>query len=125
MLTRAMSPCGLTAATALIDATNGARVDTNTTKKDHATADVRLARFGVFQGSGALASDLGAAGELAAHLEQLGFGTMWIGSANGDLVVPDQILAATTRLSVATGIVNIWQYQAADVAANQRRVAEA
>jgi probable F420-dependent oxidoreductase len=48
--------------------------------------------------------------ELAAGLERLGFGALWLGgSPSGDLVAAEQVLDATTTLTVATGIVNVWQ----------------
>ena len=83
-----------------------------------------LGLFGVFHGSGAT-SEGRSRRELAMQLEELGFGTMWIGSANGDLALADELLRSTTRLCVATGIVNVWQFEAADVAANHRRVTDA
>ncbi len=60
--------------------------------------------------------------ELAATIEDLGFGALWLGSANGDLAEAEEFLAATTTLIVATGIVNMWQYEAHEVAASFRRV---
>ena len=60
--------------------------------------------------------------ELAATIEDLGFGALWLGSANGDLTEAEEFLAATTTLIVATGIVNMWQYEAHEVAASFRRV---
>jgi probable F420-dependent oxidoreductase len=54
-------------------------------------------------------------GEAAAELEELGFGTVWLGSSPGVRhAVP--LIEATTRLTVATGIQSIWQYEAADTA---------
>lgn len=47
--------------------------------------------------------------ELAAGLERLGFGTLWLGgSPSGDLAAAEQVLDATSILTVATGIVNVW-----------------
>jgi probable F420-dependent oxidoreductase len=47
--------------------------------------------------------------ELAAGLERLGFGTLWLGgSPPGDLAAAEQMLDATSILTVATGIVNVW-----------------
>jgi probable F420-dependent oxidoreductase len=60
--------------------------------------------------------------ELAATIEDLGFGALWLGSANGDLTEAEEFLATTTTLIVATGIVNMWQYEAHEVAASFRRV---
>jgi len=48
-------------------------------------------------------------GTFAAEVEQLGYGALWLGgSPGGDLAIVDELLAATERLTVATGIVNIW-----------------
>lgn len=47
--------------------------------------------------------------ELAVGLERLGFGTLWLGgSPSGDLAAAEQVLEATSILTVATGIVNVW-----------------
>ncbi|MGW6235916.1 LLM class F420-dependent oxidoreductase [Streptomyces sp. NPDC055094] len=54
--------------------------------------------------------------EAAAELEQLGFGAVWLGGSSGvEHAVP--LIEATSRLTVATGILSIWQYEAADAAA--------
>ncbi|MGN6607061.1 MAG: LLM class F420-dependent oxidoreductase, partial [Jatrophihabitans sp.] len=48
--------------------------------------------------------------DLAATIERLGYGAVWIGgSPDGQLHLVDQLLDATERLAVATGIVNIWK----------------
>jgi probable F420-dependent oxidoreductase len=52
----------------------------------------------------------------AAELETLGYGTVWIGSSPG-VERATALLSATERLVVATGILNIWQHDPADVAA--------
>ncbi|MFL6070268.1 MAG: TIGR03620 family F420-dependent LLM class oxidoreductase [Actinomycetes bacterium] len=55
--------------------------------------------------------------ELAIEIEQLGYGTIWLGgNPPGDLALARQLLAATQRISFATGIVNVWRFPAADVA---------
>jgi len=47
--------------------------------------------------------------ELASQAERLGFGSLWAGGSPGaDLAEIESFLAATERLVVATGIVNIW-----------------
>ncbi|MCL7381714.1 LLM class F420-dependent oxidoreductase [Streptomyces sp. 35G-GA-8] len=54
--------------------------------------------------------------EAAAELEELGFGAVWLGGNSGvEHAVP--LIEATSRLTVATGILSIWQYEAADAAA--------
>jgi probable F420-dependent oxidoreductase len=63
---------------------------------------------------------------LADQLEQLGFGAIWVGgSPDGDLAVVEELLAATERIAVATGIVNIWTAPARTVAASHQRITAA
>lgn len=45
---------------------------------------------------------------IAAEIEALGFGAVWIGVATADLELPAALLEATGRLVVATGILNVW-----------------
>jgi probable F420-dependent oxidoreductase len=62
--------------------------------------------------------------ELAADIEKAGFGTLWVGgSPPGDLAAIEKLLAATSTLVVGTSIVNIWQDDAATVAASWHRLA--
>ncbi|MCO6006345.1 LLM class F420-dependent oxidoreductase [Actinoallomurus purpureus] len=62
--------------------------------------------------------------EAAAELEELGYGAIWLGGNAGvHHAVP--LLEATSRIVVATGILNIWEYDAADVAARQKAVSAA
>jgi probable F420-dependent oxidoreductase len=76
-----------------------------------------LGRFGVWRRDADLSPGL------AAALEKLGYGAVWVGgSPSGDLSVPDVLLAATRDLVVATGIVNIWQDDAATVATSYHRL---
>lgn len=53
--------------------------------------------------------------EAAAELQELGFTAVWLGSGPG-VEHAKPLLEATTRLTVATGILTIWQYAAAEVA---------
>lgn len=63
-----------------------------------------LGRFGIWRWWS------GVTPELAAGLERLGFSTLWLGgSPSGDLTAAEKVLDATTTLTVATGIVNVWQ----------------
>ena len=76
-----------------------------------------LGQFGVWRGGAQLTP------ELAASLAQLGFGTLWVGGSPGsDLRIVEELLNATTTLTLATGIVNIWQSDAHEVAASFRRI---
>ena len=56
------------------------------------------------------------------ELEELGYGTLWVG---GSPAVPDvrPFLEATETLTVATGILNVWQHRPADVAAQHAELA--
>lgn len=48
--------------------------------------------------------------DLAKDVEDLGYGAIWIGgSPDGDLEIADRLLAATDRIVIATGIVNMWK----------------
>jgi probable F420-dependent oxidoreductase len=61
--------------------------------------------------------------ELAATIERAGYGTLWLGaSPAGDLRIVDELLDATDRLSIATGIVNVWKADARTVAASYHRI---
>jgi probable F420-dependent oxidoreductase len=77
----------------------------------------RIGRFGVWRGTGQVTP------ELAASLDDLGFGALWLGgSPGGDLAVVDDLLDATTTLVVATGVVNMWQSDPHDIAAAFARI---
>ncbi len=76
-----------------------------------------LGRFGVWRGFSQVTP------ALAAELERLGYGTLWLGgSPPADLLAVDELLAATSTLVVATGIVNMWQSDPHDVAASFARI---
>jgi probable F420-dependent oxidoreductase len=57
--------------------------------------------------------------EAAKELEALGFPTIWVpgGIDDGVLAALDTLLGATSTVKFATGIVNIWKHEPADVAA--------
>jgi probable F420-dependent oxidoreductase len=64
--------------------------------------------------------------ELARELDELGYGAIWIGgSPGGELEGVERTLAATRRLTVATGIVNIWKDDPSTIAASYHRLADA
>lgn len=76
-----------------------------------------LGKIGVWRSAAQLSP------ELAVTLERLGYGAIWIGgSPSGDLRLAEQLLDATTTLTVATGIVNIWKDAAEPVAASYHRI---
>jgi probable F420-dependent oxidoreductase len=64
--------------------------------------------------------DPGLSVEAAAELEALGFGTLWVPDLGGPVFeAVERLLQATRHVVVATGILNIWMHEAADVAAAQ------
>jgi probable F420-dependent oxidoreductase len=83
------------------------------------TEHPELGRIGVWIGGGPSA-------ELARRLGELGYGAIWIGgSPGGELEGVERTLAATRRLTVATGIVNIWRDDPTSIAASYHRLAAA
>ena len=61
--------------------------------------------------------------EQAAEIEKLGYGAIWIGgSPAGDLNYVEPILEATETLQVATGIINVWNAPAEQVAEAYHRI---
>lgn len=78
---------------------------------------VELGRFGIWAHSSALGVDV------VTEVEKLGYGAVWIGgSPDGGLGIVDELLGATERIAVATGIVNMWKDDAATVAASYHRI---
>ncbi|EFC85078.1 LLM class F420-dependent oxidoreductase [Parafrankia sp. EUN1f] len=63
--------------------------------------------------------------EAVEELDELGFGALWLGSSAPELRLPAELLAATGRMVVATGIVNVWSTDAAELAARFHRIAAA
>jgi probable F420-dependent oxidoreductase len=81
----------------------------------HTDGAPNLARFGVF-GRGATPDE-------AKQIEQLGYGAIWVGaSPPAQLAFVEPLLAPTTRLQVATGIVNIWTAAPGTVAESFHRI---
>jgi probable F420-dependent oxidoreductase len=64
------------------------------------------------------------AGEAAELVEGLGYGTFWLGGSPR-LPTVRPLLDATEHLTVATGIVNVWQYEPAALAAEYAELARA
>lgn len=61
--------------------------------------------------------------EQAAEIERLGYSAIWVGgSPAADLAFVEPLLAATSTLQVATGIVNIWSAAAGPVAESFHRI---
>ena len=62
--------------------------------------------------------------EVVAAVEALGYGAIWVGgSPGGDLGVVENLLDTTDHIAVATGIVNVWQDDAATIGAGYHRIA--
>ena len=72
---------------------------------------MELGRVGIWSGQ-LRRADPAAISEAAAELDELGFGAIWIPGGHGGDVFADvaRLLAATTRATVATGILNIWMH---------------
>ncbi|MFI1430371.1 TIGR03620 family F420-dependent LLM class oxidoreductase [Streptomyces lydicus] len=80
-----------------------------------------LGRIGIWSRAFAH-GDRGRAREAAAELEELGYGTLWLGGSpglnpRGDLVTTAALLAATDRTVVAPACVSIWHQPASELAA--------
>jgi probable F420-dependent oxidoreductase len=79
-----------------------------------------LGRFGVWLATRSISP------ELAARIEALGYGAVWVGgSPDADLAWVEPALAQTSTLQLATGIVNIWSAPAAAVAKSFERIENA
>jgi probable F420-dependent oxidoreductase len=74
---------------------------------------MRLGRFGIWTSYRAVGQERG--GEAAHLIETLGFGTVWLGGSQ-QLPALRPLLEATERLVAATGILNVWQSDADQVA---------
>lgn len=81
----------------------------------------RLTRYGVWTGAQQW-TDLGRAREVAAEVERLGYGAIWVGVSSLPFEVHEALLAGTTDLLVVTGIVSIWDNPAAEVAERHREL---
>jgi probable F420-dependent oxidoreductase len=67
--------------------------------------------------------DRGARAAAAAELEDLGYSAIFIPDAGGDVLGDvEHLLAATRRIVLATGILNIWMHDAAHVAARRAAI---
>ena len=65
----------------------------------------------------------GPAAEAAAELESLGYSALWIPDVGGDLFGSlANLLGATSTVTIATGILNVWMHSADDAAAAHARL---
>jgi probable F420-dependent oxidoreductase len=62
----------------------------------------------------------GSIAEAAAELDELGFDALWIPDVGGDVLgAVETLLDATRRTVIATGILNVWMHEPAEVAARR------
>ena len=67
--------------------------------------------------------DSAEAAEAAAELDELGFTALWVPDVGGPLMDSvENLLGATTKAVIATGILNMWMHEPADVAAAHARL---
>ena len=66
------------------------------------------------------------AAEAAAELESLGYTALWLPDVGGDVFAAvENLLAATTTATIATGILNLWMHEAEETAAQHHRLTSA
>lgn len=84
---------------------------------DSSTQASAIGRYGLWN-SGLRDPDPARAAELAetaVELEQLGYGALWLGGSSGiEHAAP--LIEATSKITVATGILSIWQHEARETA---------
>jgi probable F420-dependent oxidoreductase len=62
--------------------------------------------------------DTGLVSEAAAELDDLGYDAIWIPDVGGDVLgAIETLLGATKRTTIATGILNVWMHEPAEIAA--------
>lgn len=67
----------------------------------------------------------GAAREAASELEQLGYGALWFPNRPATFELARDLLDATSRITIATGIASIWAHPAEEVAATHHALTQA
>jgi probable F420-dependent oxidoreductase len=78
---------------------------------------IDLGRVGIWSRELRYNPDRGARAAAAAELEELRYSAIFIPDAGGDVLgAAEHLLAATRRVSIATGVLNIWMHDPADVA---------
>ena len=82
---------------------------------------LQLQKLGVWTAYHAIGEE--SAGEAASLVEELGYGTFWLGGSP-KLAQIRPLLEATERLTVATAIVNVWQNEPATLAGEYAALAE-
>jgi probable F420-dependent oxidoreductase len=80
---------------------------------------MELGQFGIWTSYHAIGEQN--AGEAARLIEDLGFGALWLGGSP-QLAALEPMLRATERIVCATGILNVWQSDPAQTAADYQRL---
>lgn len=69
--------------------------------------------------------DPGLVADAVAELESLGYSAVWIPDVGGDVFTPlEHLLASTSTMTIATGILNVWMHTAVEVSAWRAGLAE-
>lgn len=77
---------------------------------------VTVGRVGIWHGSPAWQGP--GAAEAIAELDELGYGALWLGIADGIWDQLEDLLGASRRITVVTGIASVWLESAASMAAH-------
>ena len=83
---------------------------------------IEIGRVGIWHPGGTWDAAGDEFDEAAAELEELGYGAIWTGSSEANLARQERILAATSRIVAATGIVNVWLNPADELSASYQRL---
>jgi probable F420-dependent oxidoreductase len=83
---------------------------------------VQLGRVGIW--SSRFWAHREAAQDAARELERLGYGAVWFNNGADAFGLARDLLGATSRIVVASGILNIWTHRAQDVAAGHAALAQ-
>jgi probable F420-dependent oxidoreductase len=81
---------------------------------------MNLGLYGVWTTSAAIGQENAA--EAAAVVQDLGFGALWLGGSPR-LLALRPLLTGADRITIATGIINVWRYNPADLAAEYAQLA--
>ncbi len=94
----------------------GAGIATPPAKLGRGMGESKLNRYGVWKGGPVTP-------EQARAIEDLGYGSVWVGGVfTADLAYVEPLLAVTENLTVASGIVNIWTSPVDEIAAAFHRI---